>query len=148
MSAQQCGKTISTNAAKLLTEIWPYSSDTSQKSFFTSVLSLPEGDIPSDDNQRKLKVMSAANTVTFNDLMTIIDTSKIGWQSKMAFICDTAKAQSNANKLDELTKLTLLSLECRPITIQPPVYSAKVKIKKFKNFNQNRQKIENSKIEF
>ena len=126
MASQHYSKSVSTNAAKILTEIWSHTNVTSQNNILTTVLGIESGSIPTDENQKKLKFMSGANSITYNHLMSMIDTSITGWQAKMAFICETAKAQSNANKLDELTRLTLLSLECRPLTIQPPIYDSKV----------------------
>ena len=54
-----------------------------------------------------LWALEPQNSITFNDIMTLIDTSKTGWQAKMASVVEIAKAQSNSSKIDELTKLTL-----------------------------------------
>ena len=124
--ANQCKACTCVNAAKVLTEIWSHTTETTWSNFQQKVLKLSGGDVLTDGNQVKVKIMQAQNVVTFNDVMTLVDTSAEGWQAKIAFIVENAKAGSNAAKLDELRELTLRSLECRPITKDPVVYSTKI----------------------
>ena len=120
MAAAQCKKACGLDMARVIVEIWPYTSQTTKETFCTNILRV-EG-LLTPDATLQTEIQANAHILTFNQMLTLIDTSIANWQISIANVTDLARASSNAERLNRLTELTLKSIESRPVTCPPPIF--------------------------
>ena len=99
MAATQCAKPCALEMAQVITAIWPYSSAATRGVFSTTVLGIGGGALPDEDNL-KTQILHNKNTITFNQMMTLVDNTVANYQIGLANLIDIAKRSSNAARLD------------------------------------------------
>ena len=110
MASGACGKPCGPEMAKVIAAIWPYSSATTRSTFAVQVLKITGGAVP-DEEQLKAQILHSRNAITYNEMMTLIDTTVNNYQIGMVSLVDIAKQTTNSAKLDVLCELTLKALE-------------------------------------
>ena len=91
--------------------------------FAAQVLGIGGGAAVPAQDQFHAQILHNKHIITYNQMITLVDVSVVGYQTGLANLIDIARQSSNAARLDALTELTLKALESRATSTPPPKFN-------------------------